>query len=192
MSNNETIADIIAEIRERMEQLLNAIHSAPLCYPTDIMVSQHEILYEFADRLEAAWKREKSAIEADALAVGGIVGELHKREMSKNVSKNGADFGQLGDCAKMREALEQLYDQICYGETERNVAVNRQMIRAALAAPVKNCDVGTADEQYGRWLTFCRSYDTDCSGCPCDECDGSTAHCFARWAQMPYEKGGAE
>ena len=28
----------------------------------------------------------------------------YKREMSKNVSKNRADFGQLGDCAKLREA----------------------------------------------------------------------------------------
>jgi hypothetical protein len=37
---------------------------------------------EIADRLEAA----------------------HKRELSKNTSKNGADFGQLGDCAKLREA----------------------------------------------------------------------------------------
>lgn len=32
--------------------------------------------------------------------------EAHGRELSKNVSKNGADFGQLGDAAKLREALK--------------------------------------------------------------------------------------
>ena len=189
MSNNETIADIIAEIRERMEQLLNAIHSAPLCYPTDIMVSQHEILYEFADRLEAAWKREKSAIEADALAVGGIVGELHKREMSKNVSKNGADFGQLGDCAKMREALEQLYDQICYGETERNVAANRQMIRAALSAPMRNCDRFGGDYKKLNAAWF------DWTGTPDGQNAGGTMKLtFAGWllATAMEKEGGAK
>ena len=32
----------------------------------------------------------------------------HRREMSKIVSKNGADFGQLGDAAAMRERDEML------------------------------------------------------------------------------------
>ena len=45
-----------------------------------------------------------------------------------------------GNAAAMREALMSLYDQICYGETERNVAANRQMIMAALSDPPRNCD----------------------------------------------------
>ena len=43
---------------------------------------------EISDRLEAA----------------------HKRELSKNVSKNGADFGQLGNAAKLREAVKAVVD----------------------------------------------------------------------------------
>lgn len=34
--------------------------------------------------------------------------EAHIRELSKNVSKNGADFGQLGNAAKLREALKKI------------------------------------------------------------------------------------
>ena len=38
--------------------------------------------------------------------------EAHIRELSKNVSKNGADFGQLGDAAKLREALKHINDRL--------------------------------------------------------------------------------
>ena len=85
-------------------------------------------LRTYADRLEAAAKREKAAIEADALA-----------------------------------------------------------------APPRNCDVGTAEEQFERWQAFCGRHDANCTGCPCD--DGHTctlAYCFAKWAQMPCEEGGAK
>jgi hypothetical protein len=59
---------------------------------------------------------------------------------------------ESGDCAKLREALENLYDQICHGETEQHVAANRQMIRAALSAPPRNCDrFATADEAFHAW-----------------------------------------
>lgn len=67
--NNETLADIVAEMRDEMtgthyvaDGMIESLHRA-----------QSE-LRALADRIEAAWKREKAAIEADALAVGGIVG----------------------------------------------------------------------------------------------------------------------
>lgn len=66
---------------------------------------------------------------------------------------------------------------------------SQKMLRAALAAPPRNCDVGTAEEQFERWYAFCDRYDKDCTGCPCKS-PYTTAYCFARWAQMPYEKGG--
>ena len=56
-----------------------------------------------ADCIEAAWKREKSEIEADALAVGGIVEAARKGELSKIRPKNAADFGQFGNAATKRE-----------------------------------------------------------------------------------------
>lgn len=101
----------------------------------------------------------------------------------------GLKASRLGDFAKMREALEQLYEQICHGETERNVVANRQMIRAALAAPVRNCDVGTAKEQLKRFKDFCRiiSKDETCDGCPLLPQCSTLEHCTLAWAQTSYE-----
>lgn len=82
---------------------------------------------EIADRLEAALKRE----------------------LSKNVSKNGADFGQLGDAAKLREALKRAWlfvsatrESFAFvheGRIERDKLC--EDIDAALAAPPRNCDL---------------------------------------------------
>ena len=67
------------------------------------------------------------------------------------------------------------------------------LAKAALAEPVRNCDVGTAKEQVKRWRRFCNSM-TTCGECPCHKSYSEVvADCFSRWAQMPYvEKGGAE
>lgn len=62
-------------------------------------------------------------------------------------------------------------------------------IQTALAEPVRNCDVGTIEEQSKRFAMFC---------CPrkCKECplyvDGAFGDCGVRWAQMPYKEGGAK
>ena len=61
----ETSANIVAEIRARAK-----------AWPEPSLVQYDERL---ADRLEAALKREKAEIEAEALAAGGIVeAERHK------------------------------------------------------------------------------------------------------------------
>lgn len=61
-------------------------------------------------------------------------------------------------------------------------------IRAALALPPRNCDVGTPEEQSKRYDEFCDIHDCrkDCPLFKADSCE------FA-WAQMPYaeEEGGA-
>ena len=63
--------------------------------------------------------------------------------------------------------------------------------------PLRNCDIGTAEEQYKMWRTFCNKYDNDCTGCPFDGNTCNHDYCFAKWLQMPYDpeaekKGGAE
>lgn len=62
--------------------------------------------------------------------------------------------------------------------------------KKALAVPRRNCDVGTAEEQYERYLAFCDKYGTYCGGCPCGVHTSRFACCFAKWAQMPYQEGG--
>ena len=58
--------------------------------------------------------------------------------------------------------------------------------RAALSAPLRNCDVGTADEQYERHEAYCKKQDMNCLNDDILNC----RTCFAKWAQMPYENEG--
>lgn len=78
MADNETITDIIAEMRDEaakadMEQDYSVDDAA-------------EMMREFAWRIESAHKRERAKIEADALEVGGMVEAERKRERVLAVS----------------------------------------------------------------------------------------------------------
>ena len=63
--------------------------------------------------------------------------------------------------------------------------------RAAISAPPRNCDVGTAEEQAKRFKGFCGQF--DCYECPLGVGAGKVYYCALKWAQMPYaeEEGGA-
>lgn len=65
----------------------------------------------------------------------------------------------------------------------------RSEIKSALAEPVRNCDIGTAEEQENRYLGHCykQSIDTGlCLECPLF---GKQKMCAFAWAQMPYDEG---
>ena len=105
------------------------------------------------------------------------------------------DCNQLGNTAKMRDALEQakrvlhcaIVSDILKGE-DAHKAFNA--ITATLSAPPRNCDVGSAEEQSERYEKFCyahRSREKGCGDCPL--CD--IPCCEFAWLQMPYEEGGA-
>lgn len=59
--------------------------------------------------------------------------------------------------------------------------------KAALAKPLRNCDVGTAEAQLFRHKKYCKWHTTNggCSQCPLV----NSLDCRFVWAQMPYEKG---
>ena len=64
--------------------------------------------------------------------------------------------------------------------------------RAALAAPPRNCDVGTAEEQDARYNKLCEPL-RSCGQCPVYIKAQGVDHCEFVWAQMPYnEKGGGK
>ena len=94
-----------------------------------------------------------------------------------------ANIAEYADCAATRQ-----HD----AHTQHYIEQIRLWARSALAKPPRNCDVGTAEEQFERWEVFCAKYDNDCTGCPCDDNTCTFANCFAKWAQMPYEEGGAK
>ena len=92
MSNakHETIADIVADIRAQNQGLPEDDYAlSPLVCD----------LLSFADRIEAAWKREREA-GAEAAQICGEIGEMIGREAACKLCN------RLGNAAKMREALK--------------------------------------------------------------------------------------
>lgn len=110
--HNEALADVLAEMR----------YSIAL----------------YADRIEAAWRRERAEIEADALSVGGVVAAARNKPS--------------GDAAALREALVGLIDGICFhcdlsGDCKCAPCEKMQKAKAALAAPPRNCNRFCSVEQ---------------------------------------------
>lgn len=102
-----------------------------------------------------------------------------------------------GNAAKMLEALEAVDDAFSNGslyasgdcQTPHDVSVFedvRDKVKAALAAPCRNCDVGTAEERMHRYQALCREIDER------HERFGEHAPAFAfptpfAWEDRPYE-----
>ena len=169
-SKQETIADIVAALRA-----VAYIQTAE---------SPRNVL-EFADRIEAAAKREREA-GAEAAQVCGEIGELIGREATREKSS------RVGNAAKMREALVKAKKAICHhakyvcqslswensdiqsncGDilcAHRDLCEAKTAINAALASPPRNCDVGTDEEQSRRYEELCdrRTCGSTCSASGC-------------------------
>lgn len=102
---------------------------------------------------------------------------------------------------KLRDALEFIKlasdDYEVYGITKAGALdVIHEKACAALAEPVRNCDVGSPEDQSERMAKFCREQfeKTDgvelCSGCPFHGVN--RLDCQFAWAQMPYEEENLE
>ena len=104
---------------------------------------------------------------------------------------------EANNMAAMREALMEIvitatkagatmgYDVAC--------GIIKSKAKHALSAPPRNCDVGTAEEQYRRWTHFCKFRNESrktCFGCPvyAEQNKGQNSTCELIWAQMPYEE----
>ena len=101
-----------------------------------------------------------------------------------------------GNQMKMREALEWLlgfgYSTTDGGFHMQDAKMVRNKIEAALSAPPRQCDVGTAEEQGNRMRRFCakqkRNGIINCGYCQIRH--QYERDCTLDWAQMPYEKEG--
>lgn len=177
--NNETIADIVAELRSCPKNtLLGGIVSL--------------ICNGLADRIEAAAKREEEHAVEHATKHAEAIARDNCRDCIYNPrSKNY----EGGNSAAMREALEFAAKQL-KNATEDNtfgddivylvgcMRAVASVCRQSLSAPLKNGDIGTEEKKLARWWEFCNKFD-DCTGCPCN----GHPNCFAKWTQMPYKKG---
>lgn len=191
-ARQETVADIVREMR-----------IGDLCAEDTVARSMYinDFLASYADRIEAAWKREREA-GAAAAQICGEIGEMVGREATTEKSsavgnagtvrgiaqemlntsmqeitaevvygwasrladackQSVTDCNQLGNTAKMREALEQakrvlhcaaIVSDILKGEDARK-AFNA--VTATLSAPPRNCDRYT---DYGKAL---RAFEND-------------------------------
>lgn len=108
-----------------------------------------------------------------------------------------------GNQQKLREAVVSLLDALdSLGCDEATAAIAMRVpdmaesgekcldairkAKAALSAPARQCDVGTAEEQNRRFDNFCRGMEK-CKTCPCNV----MPRCHMVWAQTPYtEEGG--
>lgn len=58
---------------------------------------------------------------------------------------------------------------------------------AALSEPVRNCEVGTAEEQYARFEAYCDNEVCNRKNCGCSCKALYSDECALEWSQMPYE-----
>lgn len=185
MNEQETIVDIIAEMRGMGNyQRYSGDHARVL-----------------ADRLEAAHRREREALKrivaASIVAKNANAPEWILQRMADIFAMATTALAApatteksstVGNAAKMREALEACIEAMCrYCRMEAGrdrVCVHGcetlKMANAALAAPPRNCDVGTAEEQDARFVEWRYSK-------PLRTELGLDA---LEWAQMPYKEGG--
>ena len=116
----------------------------------------------------------------------------------------------VGNSSKMREALEKFNavdlswlefpldgdSSTIYNSNKKEITIPywrvaellnevkaaQDMANAALSAPPRNCDVGTAEEQFERFDRWCDSRSIkDCWGVGCRKC-------IIAWSRMPYEE----
>lgn len=91
----------------------------------------------------------------------------------------------------MREVLKECEQWFLADPENIHWAVMYEKCRAALDASPRNCDVGTAEQQYERYRRRCKAQ--DCCDCPVREKwdfrQTGRESCQLVWAQMPYKEG---
>ena len=182
-ARQETVADIVREMR--IGDLCAADTSARQMYINDFLAS-------YADRIEVAWKREQEA-GAEAAQICGEIGEIVGRATTEKSSAVGnADIVREVAQEMLNTSMQDITAEVVYAWASRLADACKQSVTDCnqLAEPLRNCDVGTAEEQSERYEKFCyahRSREKGCGGCPL--CD--IVCCGFAWLQMPYEEGGA-
>lgn len=97
-----------------------------------------------------------------------------------------------GNAAAMRYALVKTLDAIKSLSRTHNddlpedvCAILGRMafeVNEALSAPPRQCDVGTPEEKYQRWVHFCEQRLHSCYNCECK----SPVGCTFKFGDMPY------
>lgn len=160
-SENETIADIVAEMRSNeFDDPRFNVYS---------LVAARTLARGWADRIEAA-------VNQPVTNCNRLVNAAKMREA---LVKADAALSRISQSAWFVDA----------NFSEAKEVINAgNAIKEALSAPPRNCDVGTVAEQDERFDKYCydhRSHEICCGKCPIfgEPC------CELAWSQMPYEEG---
>lgn len=94
----------------------------------------------------------------------------------------------LSDATGLLESILEAFSKGTGGPYMSDVAEAIDNARAALAEPVRNCDVGTAKRPAKRFECFCTRHGCRIGGAPANKCPLDPDACEFSWAQMPYEK----
>lgn len=134
-----------------------------------------------ASRIEAAWKRERTEIEAQALSIGGIVeASRHKQfahRETPSMVHNPVSVPQTVGNAALVQMQDRLVASVYDGKIDPHEML--KIVETALAEPPRECDVGCVEDQILRYSEFCRNH---------KKLKAPPIHSL-EWAQRPYEGG---
>jgi len=130
--SRETVADIVADIRERAE---NAMRNGERLVHNEAVAN---MLTFVADRIEAVWKRDEERAVEHATRHAEAVARDNCRDCVHN--PNGKNY-KGGNEAAMREALVSVHALIA-DEPDGTPMIDamKATIEAALSLPPRNCD----------------------------------------------------
>ena len=185
-NDTETLADVSAWCRDIARSYRNASAIYNKIEIEGLKVCDY--LDELANRIDAAAKREIPQPAGNAAAIRTALKRL--RDASRdfyNQILNSQYSGILDKYTCTKQGFPAVLD----------VRAAIPAANAALSAPARNCDVGTAEEQDNRFTEVCTANSEDGVRGICSEtCPFGLDHqsgCALAWAQMPYEaqEGGA-
>jgi hypothetical protein len=167
------------------------------------------VLERLADRLQPPPARNEPKCDwsiKDALALANTLANHGLRDGNADAASSCIYslcriLSAPCSAAAMREALEAVRDAFdsndfgAMGDHPSSEVLDmadavRRKVDAALAAPPRNCDVGTAEGQERRYFKLKTEFIDRMTKCP--HVGYSYFPESLEWAQMPYEKGGAE
>ena len=132
MSNErqETIADIVAEMRKRAEE----VYAGQAGYPESWKDQMNDDeIREISDRIEAAWKRESEA-GAEAAQICGEIGEMVGREATCSKSS------QVGNADTVREVAQEMLNTSMQDITAERINGWAMRLAEACEQSVTDCN----------------------------------------------------
>ena len=134
----------------------------------------------------------------ESSAVGNASKMREALEKFNVVDLSGLEFPLDGDSSTIYNSnKKEITIPYCrIAELLNGVKAAQDMAKAALSAPPRNCDVGTAEEQSDRFDKFCYSH-SKCHKCPVKSIWNSQhrqkqlceiIRCEIIWSQMQYEE----